>query len=292
MELLLPLVDKLGEGLLSMNPKGEGDCTFTVHRKVDGELLLQFEEAEDEDQELEVVLKTKLELYINGNYKFLFMMAGRSGYCGDYCLYCRLLDLSPLIRLIGFYHEGCLLTCKSTNSKYPYFICNTCRLFRGSFVSSDYSSEHSSNKFYFDVARSTTDHGRDCLGGTVVILTGYADILPHSRDLVSHINASFYRSDKHALITHRNIKQLMLPRYNLSQLSQSAFSWILIQMRSIFLKQNANDYCHLPFFLWRFHSLNPQATVALQVDDHDSFYRMFVAIPRAAEVFRAMMWHL
>jgi hypothetical protein len=39
MELLLPLVKKLGEGLLSMNPKGEEDCTFMFHCKVDGKLL-------------------------------------------------------------------------------------------------------------------------------------------------------------------------------------------------------------------------------------------------------------
>jgi hypothetical protein len=90
MELLLPLVEKLGEGLLSMNPKGEGDCTFMVHRKVDGKLSLHFDETDAEEQGVELVLKTKLELYINGDYKFLFMMAGRSGYCGDYCLYCRL----------------------------------------------------------------------------------------------------------------------------------------------------------------------------------------------------------
>jgi hypothetical protein len=90
MELLLPLVKKLGEGLLSMNPKGEGDCTFMVCCKVDGELSLQFDEAGAKEQGLKVVLNTKLELYVNGNYKFLFMMAGRSGYCSGYCLYCRL----------------------------------------------------------------------------------------------------------------------------------------------------------------------------------------------------------
>jgi hypothetical protein len=90
MELLLPLVEKLGDGLLSMDPKGEGDCTFVVHCKGDGKLSLRFDETEAEEEGVKVVLKTKLELYINGNYKFLFMMAGRSGYCGDYCFYCRL----------------------------------------------------------------------------------------------------------------------------------------------------------------------------------------------------------
>jgi hypothetical protein len=90
MELLLPLVEKLGEGLLSMNPKGEGDCTFAVHCKGDGELSLCFDEMEAKEEGVEVLLKTKLELYTNGDYKFLFMMAGRSGYCSDYCLYCPL----------------------------------------------------------------------------------------------------------------------------------------------------------------------------------------------------------
>jgi hypothetical protein len=73
-----------------MNPKGEGDCTFMVRRKVDSELSLHFDETGADEQGVEVVLNTKLELYVNGDYKFLFMMAGWSGYCGGYCLYCRL----------------------------------------------------------------------------------------------------------------------------------------------------------------------------------------------------------
>jgi hypothetical protein len=67
MELLLSLVKKLGEGLLSMNPKGEGDCIFVVHRKTDGKLLLHFGETEAKEEGVEVLLKTKLELYINGS---------------------------------------------------------------------------------------------------------------------------------------------------------------------------------------------------------------------------------
>jgi hypothetical protein len=77
MELLLPLVEKLGEGLLSMNLKGEGDCIFMVRRNVDGEVSLHLDETGADEQGVEVVLKTKLQLYVNGDYKFLFMMAGR-----------------------------------------------------------------------------------------------------------------------------------------------------------------------------------------------------------------------
>jgi hypothetical protein len=56
MELLLPLVERLGEGFISMNPKGEGDCTFMVCRKVDGELSLHFDETVAKEQGLKVVL--------------------------------------------------------------------------------------------------------------------------------------------------------------------------------------------------------------------------------------------
>jgi hypothetical protein len=88
MELLLPLVKKLEVGLKTMNPKGDGNCTFLVHRNAGG-LTLHFEEAEAEVG-AEVLVHTRLELHINGDYKYLFMMAGRCGYCGGHCLYCQL----------------------------------------------------------------------------------------------------------------------------------------------------------------------------------------------------------
>jgi hypothetical protein len=89
MELLLPLVKKLEVGLKTMNPKGDGDCTFLVHRTAGGDLKLHFEEAEVEVG-AKVLVNTMLALHINGDYKYLFMMAGRCGYYGGHCLYCRL----------------------------------------------------------------------------------------------------------------------------------------------------------------------------------------------------------
>jgi hypothetical protein len=50
MELLLPLVKKLGEGLLSMNPNGEESCTFMVYCKADCKLLLDFNKKEAEEE--------------------------------------------------------------------------------------------------------------------------------------------------------------------------------------------------------------------------------------------------
>jgi hypothetical protein len=44
-------------------------------------------ETEAEEEGVKVVLNTKLELYINGDYKFLFKLIGRLGCCGGYCLY-------------------------------------------------------------------------------------------------------------------------------------------------------------------------------------------------------------
>ncbi len=83
---------KMGErivGFKAMNPKGDGDCAFAVHRNTGGDLKLHFEEAQV-PVGAQVLLETTVELHINGDYKYLFMMAGRSGYCGDYCLYCQL----------------------------------------------------------------------------------------------------------------------------------------------------------------------------------------------------------
>jgi hypothetical protein len=130
--------------------------------------------------------------------------------------------------------------------------------------------------FHFLRLLFSPDHGPDCLGHTVVILKAYVDIIPYSRDLVSHLNVSFYHADEHALlISHQNIMQLLSPWYNASQISQSAISQNNFGMRSIFLKQNANDYCHLHSFLQRIHTLNPQLTVALKVDYHNGvFYKM------------------
>jgi hypothetical protein len=73
----VPLVEKLGDRLLlSMNPKGEGGCTFMVlhctfmaRPKVDGELSIHFDDTEAEEEGVEVVLnKTRVN-------------------CGGYCLY-------------------------------------------------------------------------------------------------------------------------------------------------------------------------------------------------------------
>jgi hypothetical protein len=120
-------------------------------------------------------------------------------------------DLNPLVRSIGFYFDGCLLTRKSTNRKRPFFLCHTCRLFKGSFDCPDYSSEHSNNQFYFDDTRSHLVHGQGCIGRSVLLPKTHSDILPHSRELISHLNASFYRVDEYALVSHRNIKQVLSP---------------------------------------------------------------------------------
>ena len=50
MELHLLLVDKLGEGLLSMNPNGGVGCIFVVHCKVDRKLSLCFDKTEAKEQ--------------------------------------------------------------------------------------------------------------------------------------------------------------------------------------------------------------------------------------------------
>jgi hypothetical protein len=89
-EVLQPLVDKLGSLITSkMNPK-DGNCKFVAHQSTnDGDLSLHFDDAAAAEG-TQVIVNSTLELYLMGDWKFLFMMVGRSGYCGGYCMYCRL----------------------------------------------------------------------------------------------------------------------------------------------------------------------------------------------------------
>jgi hypothetical protein len=89
-ELLKPLVKKLEEGLKDvMKPTGDGDCKFVVHHAANNDLKLYFEDTEA-SEDTRVVTSSVVQLYLVGDWKFLFMMLGRSGYCGNYCMYCRL----------------------------------------------------------------------------------------------------------------------------------------------------------------------------------------------------------
>jgi hypothetical protein len=54
-----------------------------------GDLSLHFDDTAAAEGS-QVIVDSTLELYLMGNWKFLFMMVGRSGYCGGYCMYCRL----------------------------------------------------------------------------------------------------------------------------------------------------------------------------------------------------------
>jgi hypothetical protein len=98
-EVLQPLVDKLGSLITaSMNPK-EGDCKFVVHQDTNnGDLSLHFDDAVAAAEGTQVIVDSTLELYLMGDWKFLFMMVGRSGYCGSYCMYCRLKQSEWVVR--------------------------------------------------------------------------------------------------------------------------------------------------------------------------------------------------
>jgi hypothetical protein len=79
MELLRPLLDAMMPGLNQLMPFKEGKSAVKVANK---DYELQFGE-EDEDA-------IPMKFYLIGDLNFLFMMLGRSGFSGSYCLYCEL----------------------------------------------------------------------------------------------------------------------------------------------------------------------------------------------------------
>ena len=83
-ELLEPLLSRLEKGIKRLKPDKNGMCSCKVKRNTDGEITLCYGE---EDPEAE---KFPMELFLIGDLKFLFMVVGRSGLSGHWCLYCKL----------------------------------------------------------------------------------------------------------------------------------------------------------------------------------------------------------
>jgi hypothetical protein len=85
MEVLQPLVDKIGLLITSNMKPREGDCKFVVHQDTNnGDLLsLHFDDSAPAEG-TRVIVDSTLELCLMGDWKFLFMMVGRSGHCGDW----------------------------------------------------------------------------------------------------------------------------------------------------------------------------------------------------------------
>jgi hypothetical protein len=79
MELLRPLLDDMMPGLNQLMPSKEGKSAVKVANK---DYELQFGEEDDD--------AIPMKFYLIGDLKFLFMMLGRSGFSGSYCLYCEL----------------------------------------------------------------------------------------------------------------------------------------------------------------------------------------------------------
>jgi hypothetical protein len=79
MELLRPLLDDMVPGLKKLMPSREGKSTVGV---LNDDYELQFGEQNDD--------AIPMQFYLIGDLKFLFMMMGRSGFSGSYCLYCQL----------------------------------------------------------------------------------------------------------------------------------------------------------------------------------------------------------
>jgi hypothetical protein len=79
MELLRPLPGDMMPGLNKLMPSKEGKSAVRVTNK---DYELQFGEQDDD--------AIQMKFYLIGDLKFLFMMLGRSGFSGTYCLYCEL----------------------------------------------------------------------------------------------------------------------------------------------------------------------------------------------------------
>ena len=88
MELLKPLLDMIQLDIKKMYPTSNGCIKVCVVKEGDNEIQLVF--GDDPTNQNYVIFECKMDLYLIGDLKFLFMVMGQSGYSAHYCLYCRL----------------------------------------------------------------------------------------------------------------------------------------------------------------------------------------------------------
>lgn len=70
-----------------------------------------------------------------------------------------------------------------------------------------------------------------------------------------------------------------------TSLKKSTIHRVLEKMRTKYRREVGDSYIVLPQFLRTYSDVNPEALVALQVDNEDCFMRLFVTIPRFNEIF-------
>ena len=71
-------------------------------------------------------------------------------------------------------------------------------------------------------------------------------------------------------------------------LKKSTIHRVLEKMRTMYRREVGDSYALLPEFLRSYSDVNPEAVVALQVDNEDCFMRLFVTIPRFNELFSTL----
>jgi hypothetical protein len=80
MDLLRSLLEMMEPGIWKVNPRDE-NCKVTVTVTEDKRYSLSYNVQEGG-------LQFDLKMYLVGDLKFLFMMLGRDGFSGSWCLYC------------------------------------------------------------------------------------------------------------------------------------------------------------------------------------------------------------
>jgi hypothetical protein len=92
-----------------------------------------------------------------------------------------------------------------------------------------------------------------------------------------------------------DVKSNLLTQQFSTSLKKSSVHRSLEAMRAKHQLEVRDSHSLLPQFLRRHSDLNPEVVLALQLDDQDCFMRLFVTIPRFAEVFSKLclpMLHL
>jgi hypothetical protein len=196
-------------------------------------------------------------------------------------------DLRTLVASIAFAASRSYVQAntKQSNQRKRTFLCDHCQDFKLVFGRSYKAKKN--DPWFLSQPKSKMTHGPNCLRQNSIPNGGLG--FPILANLTLFIN--FVRQQRRiGRMTSFDAVKNHLLSHNISLESVNATTFhrayhdVLGKLRL----ESAEEYFKLPHYLRLFQHHNPTSSVALQVDDEGCFYRMFVSLPLAKEVFESL----
>jgi hypothetical protein len=159
------------------------------------------------------------------------------------------------------------------------FACVTCN-FLASF-SSFVPKRGVHNLFFLQGQNSCLVHSVEC-PSTSIIDSFF--LFENNREIVKFIK----NNPPNSRLPNRKVQELLAAQNYTTILDQTTISCGLDRMRGKHLFELGEAYSMLPSYLREYHKSNPEALVAMQLDDLDCFFLLVITLPSFVHIFQEL----